>query len=715
MKIIKQAFKYMAMAAAVLPMGLVSLTSCNNDEDEVPFVRNEVKFTTAISSTGQSRAGEAVAYTPAAGSELSVLYGSLKATQKGSYVYSDKGWSAVKALSWDGLTASQEGGYTFYAVAPAGDYGAVRSDQNTDAGYAASDLLVARSTVDAKNEEVRFVLEHVLGQLEVNVQTTNDETALTEDELAATSVTIGGLKTAYTLTEGITAEVPATAVAKDDPATGLKAHKDGNVHRFVAPAQEVDAEGLTLDFSVMVNGKAAAYTYKNPQAFNLVAGQKTVFNITVSKGANLIKYRDDLIYVPIDTEGNTYPYFKVLKPSGMPDLIKWMNGEDINLDNVQYIPDELKYAQEPTDEQRLAESITLDCDLDYSSVETTKFQVDGENFEYNFIPLGYSNITALSNQLAYTGLFDGKNKTITGVKMILPGQEVGIIGWLSGENSGIKDLHIVGANIQGNGRVGAAVGCATGGTISGITVDNTSSMLAKGNYGSDVGGIAGFVSETTVENCSNAASVKGLGTVGGIVGSTNSRSIIRRCINSGAVEMTHLSTVGGITALASGGSYVMACTNTGTVSDTSIDVTSNNYTYIGGIVGENAGVVLLCNNTGEVKNVENDHVEFLGGIVGSHSGYNQSTFINQGFLGGCWTTFGKTVASVEHQNPHMYYNYTTDGTHSDVADYVANVNTPDLVDKMNSGVALFNSHESYPDCGYKWQTGTDAPVMVINE
>ena len=428
------------------------------------------------------------------------------------------------------------------------------------------------------------------------------------------------------------------------------------------------------------------------------------------------KYRDDLIYVPTETEGNTYPYFKVLKPSGMPDLIKWMNGEDINLDNVKDIPDELKYAQEPTDEERLAESITLDCDLDYSSVETTKFQVDGENFEYNFIPLGHSDITAsgASNQLKYTGLFDGKNKTITGVKMILPVSEVGIIGWLDGEGSGIKNLNIVGATIQGDGSVGAAVGYAYGGTISGITVDNTSSMLAEGNIGSDVGGIAGTARYTIVEDCSNAASVKGLGIVGGIVGYTGSGSIVRRCTNSGAVEMTYVNkSVGGITALASGGSYVMACTNTGTVSDTSIDVTSNNYTYVGGIVGENAGVVLLCNNTGEVKNVENDHVEFLGGIVGRHSGDNQESFRNQGFLGGCWTTFGKTIGDIENTMfPHTYYNFTTDATHSDEADYVASVNTDALVDEMNSGVAFFNSNESYPDCDYKWQTSTGAPVMV---
>lgn len=525
-------------------------------------------------------------------------------------------------------------------------------------------------------------------------------------------------------TDYLQAIVPSTTADGSYTLTGFKAVMNTN--------EEGKTKTVTLDLPFKVGEATTASTgialepnHQYPLTLNIAPHTASVslsgglgkpgWGTVEEELKSEPKYRDDLIYVPTGREGNTYPYFKVLKPSGMPDLIKWMNGEDINLDNVKDIPDELKYAQEPTDEERLAESITLDCDLDYSSVETTKFQVDGENFEYNFIPLGHSDITVsgASNQLKYTGLFDGKNKTITGVKMILPVSEVGIIGWLDGEGSGIKNLNIVGATIQGDGSVGAAVGYAYGGTISGITVDNTSSMLAEGYIGCEVGGIAGSARYTIVEDCSNAASVKGLGIVGGLVGYTGNGSIVRRCINSGAVEMTYVNkSVGGITALASGGSYVMACTNTGTVSDTSIDVTSNNYTYIGGIVGENAGVVLLCNNTGEVKNVENDHVEFLGGIVGRHSGDNQSTFINQGFLGGCWTTFGKTVASVEHQNPHMYYNYTTDVTHSAEADYVANVNTPALVDEMNSGVAFFNSHKDYPDCSYMWKTGTDAPVMV---
>lgn len=59
MKNITKSIRYMALAAAALPMSLSLLTSCSNDRDEELLVRNEVKFTTAISESVQSRADEA--------------------------------------------------------------------------------------------------------------------------------------------------------------------------------------------------------------------------------------------------------------------------------------------------------------------------------------------------------------------------------------------------------------------------------------------------------------------------------------------------------------------------------------------------------------------------------------------------------------------------------------------------------------------------------
>ena len=277
MKNITKSIRYMALAAAALPMSLSLLTSCSNDRDEELLVRNEVKFTTAISESVQSRAD--VAYTPADDSMLDVYYGSLGANRKGTYAYSDKGWSATEPLYWDGLDASDER-YTFYAVAPAGEYGAVQADQSNVDNFTASDLLVARSTVTAKNTPVAFTLKHVLSQLVVNVKTSTDNNALTDEELASTTVTIGGLQTAYDLTEGTTAEVPATAVAKDAPATGLKAHKDGNAHHFIAPAQYADA--LTFTFTVTIGGSKATYLYTAP-ATTLAAGTITAFSITIKK------------------------------------------------------------------------------------------------------------------------------------------------------------------------------------------------------------------------------------------------------------------------------------------------------------------------------------------------------------------------------------------------------------------------------------------------
>lgn len=279
MKNITKSIRYMALAAAALPMSLSLLTSCSNDRDEELLVRNEVKFTTAISETVQSRAD--VEYTPADGSLLDVYYGSLGATRKGTYAYSGKGWIATEPLYWDGLDASDEG-YTFYAVAPAGEYGAVQADQSDVANFTASDLLVARSTVTEKNKPVAFTLKHVLSQLVVNVKTSTDDNALTDEELASTTVAIGGLQTAYDLADGTDVNAPATAVAKDAPATGLKAHKDGNAHRFIAPPQTLADYALTFTFTVTIGDSEATYLYKAP-ATTLTAGTITAFSITIKK------------------------------------------------------------------------------------------------------------------------------------------------------------------------------------------------------------------------------------------------------------------------------------------------------------------------------------------------------------------------------------------------------------------------------------------------
>ena len=118
-----------------------------------------------------------------------------------------------------------------------------------------------------------------------------------------------------------------------------------------------------------------------------------------------------------------------------------------------------------------------------------------------------------------------------------------------------------------------------------------------------------MVKNSTVENCHTTATSSVKSTTmdsGGLVG-YNSTGIITRCSNAAQVEGP--CGIGGIVGENHG--IVSACTNSGAV--VSADV------FAGGIVGINfnGGSVIACGNTGTVDGTYNS-----GGIVGRHDGGN---------------------------------------------------------------------------------------------
>jgi len=280
MKNINKTFKYMAMTAVALPMSLSLLTSCSEDENEEFLGRNEVKFTTAISGAIESRAN--VDYAPSEGN-LTLYFDALGSTQHATYAHASDGWTCTSThpLYWENL--GKQTGYTFYAVAPSAEYGKVFADQSNDGDFVASDLLVARTTVDKANTPVNLVLKHLMGKLKVNVRTTEGDNALTADELATTAVDISGLKTAYTVETGTTADVPAVATVSGDVSSHLMPNKVGGTYSFIAPPQST--AGMELSFTVTVSGQERIYKYKvsATDAPALAAGTITAFDITISK------------------------------------------------------------------------------------------------------------------------------------------------------------------------------------------------------------------------------------------------------------------------------------------------------------------------------------------------------------------------------------------------------------------------------------------------
>lgn len=279
-------YRTVAAAAMALPLSLCSLSSCSEEDQSLPtHTKGQVMFTASVSEAPVSRAD--VDYAPAAGN-LTVFGNEWASDLKANYGYNSntEGWTCTskEPLFWKDIVGTNE--YVFYAVAPSEPAAApeVLKDQSSLENFTASDLLVARSTVPAKNTAVPFVLKHVLSQLEVNVTTTDGDEKLSPEELATTVVTIDGLKSAYTLEAGTTAEAPVRAVAAGEAVNGMKPCKDEgkNTFRYITVPQTVTADpGMTLHFTVNVNGQELRYVYNHKPTF--VAGKKNVYNITISK------------------------------------------------------------------------------------------------------------------------------------------------------------------------------------------------------------------------------------------------------------------------------------------------------------------------------------------------------------------------------------------------------------------------------------------------
>ena len=118
---------------------------------------------------------------------------------------------------------------------------------------------------------------------------------------------------------------------------------------------------------------------------------------------------------------------------------------------------------------------------------------------------------------SYTGIFDGNNKTISGLYVNENNkQHIGLFGYV-GTGCEIKSIGIINSYFKGLMFVGGVVGYAQGITITNCY--NTSSVVGQ-NY---AGGVAGYAEESTVANCYNTGVVDGndgIGMIGWIMNVT---------------------------------------------------------------------------------------------------------------------------------------------------------------------------------------------------
>ena len=212
----------------------------------------------------------------------------------------------------------------------------------------------------------------------------------------------------------------------------------------------------------------------------------------------------------------------------------------------------------------------------------------------------------------YQGTFDGNGKTISNLYINATSAFAGFFGHLAGGN--IKNITFDNAKVNsGNYYTGILAGYA-GSCI----FENIKTLGNCSVEGEDItGGIAG-IAEGNISNCENHAEVKGMGSLGGILGMYyGSDNSITSCANYGAVTGWYRQ-VGGMVGYFDSGT-IQNSANYG-------DITGKD--NVGNLIGE--GVICNLNNVLGTGNVTaTSDTERAGLLVG---GINNSSSTASGIL-----------------------------------------------------------------------------------
>uniref|UniRef100_UPI003FEED476 hypothetical protein n=1 Tax=Prevotella sp. TaxID=59823 RepID=UPI003FEED476 len=213
----------------------------------------------------------------------------------------------------------------------------------------------------------------------------------------------------------------------------------------------------------------------------------------------------------------------------------------------------------------------------------------------------------------YQGTFDGNGKTISNLYINATSEFAGFFGYLAGGN--IKNITFDNAKVNstGNYYTGILAGYAGSCIFENIKTLGNCSVEGK----EITGGIAG-IAVGNISNCENHAEVKGMGSLGGILGMYyGSDNSITSCANYGAVTGWYRQ-VGGMVGYFDSGT-IQNSANYG-------DITGKD--NVGNLIGE--GVICNLNNVLGTGNVTaTSDTERAGLLVG---GINNSSSTASGIL-----------------------------------------------------------------------------------
>lgn len=142
---------------------------------------------------------------------------------------------------------------------------------------------------------------------------------------------------------------------------------------------------------------------------------------------------------------------------------------------------------------------------------------------------------------AFSGILEGNNKKIIGLSITTNNSYQGLFGYIN--NGAVKNLNIFDCNINGKQDIGAIAGFATNATIQKVQASGTikassgwiggivgnlesssisetvsSITIEAATEGSYIGGIAGKSKGSSINKSKSTGNVKGMGTIGGLIG-----------------------------------------------------------------------------------------------------------------------------------------------------------------------------------------------------
>lgn len=224
----------------------------------------------------------------------------------------------------------------------------------------------------------------------------------------------------------------------------------------------------------------------------------------------------------------------------------------------------------------------------------------------NYILMDNINLTQEWNKIGdennlFYGQFDGNNKKISNLNNgdKLTKNYEGLFAWI-GVNAKVSNLTIEG-EITGNNFVGILAGKNVG------KIENVKVVGKVTGAASNIGGLVGD-SGGTIKKSTSSVEVTGKSSVGGLVGNINTlKTILEECYSSGTVS-AYNSCAGGLV-----GSML-----TGTMKKSASEASVYGNYDVGGLIGQNRGVIEDCYSIGDVNELKYDQYHDIGGLVGEN-------------------------------------------------------------------------------------------------